>query len=80
MAWWDEFDWEDVGEFDSPDVKDILFGEGDVVDERAQALFFEGVIDKDEGAYQDLLDYMWEEYGIDFEEAFDWQDFREWYG
>lgn len=30
-------------------------------------------------AYYDLLDYMWEEYGYDFEEGFDWDAYREWY-
>lgn len=30
-------------------------------------------------AYDILVDYMWDEYGIDFEETFDWVDYKEWY-
>lgn len=29
--------------------------------------------------YDDLLDYLWDEYGIDFKEDFDWDSYREWY-
>jgi hypothetical protein len=31
-------------------------------------------------AYEDLKDILWDEYGIDFEEIWDWEAFREWYG
>lgn len=26
-----------------------------------------------------LVDYLWDEYGIDFDEVFDWEGYREWY-
>jgi hypothetical protein len=26
-----------------------------------------------------LADHLWEEYGLDFEYLWDWEDFREWY-
>lgn len=32
-----------------------------------------------EDAYQELIDYLWEEYQLDFEQVFDWEDYREWY-
>jgi hypothetical protein len=28
---------------------------------------------------QELSDYLWEEYGIDFDDVWDWEDFRSWY-
>ncbi len=31
-------------------------------------------------AYEDLKEILWDEYGIDFEEIWDWEAFREWYG
>lgn len=30
-------------------------------------------------AYEDLTEYLWEEYGIEFSEIWDWEDFRAWY-
>lgn len=30
--------------------------------------------------YEYFLDYVQNEYGIDFEEEFDWEAFRDWYG
>lgn len=33
------------------------------------------------GAVQEILeDYLWEEYELDFDELFDWEGYREWYG
>lgn len=29
--------------------------------------------------YDRLVDYLWNEYGMDFAELWDWDDFREWY-
>jgi hypothetical protein len=74
MGWWDG-DNERV----NVDIKDILFGRPGEVDEYAQTLFWEGVVGKDSGSYHELVDYVWEEYGIDFEEAFEWADYRDWY-
>lgn len=59
---------------------DILFGGELDVDERAQSLFMEAMFNDNEQAYEDLIDYMWDVHGIDFEDAFSWEDFREWYG
>lgn len=62
-------------------IEDILFGlHGQYLqDDRAFNLFDKAFFDKDERAYRDLVDYMWDQYGIDFEDAFDWEDFRAWY-
>ena len=62
-----------------PDYKEILFGNESIVDHHAQELFMEAYFQENDRAYQELVDYMWEEYGIDWEDAFDWQDFREYY-
>jgi hypothetical protein len=54
-------------------------------DEYAQYWFNEYFFNPDlsdsqrEEIYREMVDYMWDEYGIDFEQAFDWEDFREWY-
>ncbi len=29
--------------------------------------------------YQQFVDYIWDEYGMNFAELWDWDDFREWY-
>lgn len=29
--------------------------------------------------FDDLKDYLWDEYGIDFSEDFDWDAYRDWY-
>ena len=31
------------------------------------------------GFLRSLRDYMWDEYGVDFDDAFDWESFREAY-
>lgn len=31
-------------------------------------------------ALDELRDYLWDEYGIDFDQEFDWESWREWYG
>ena len=30
-------------------------------------------------ALGELIDYMWDEYGVDFEDVFDWESYREAY-
>lgn len=32
-----------------------------------------------EDIHADLRDYLMEEYGIDFDDVWDWEDFRSWY-
>lgn len=64
----------------SQEVSDLLYGPGYAVDTHARDLFEAAVFDHSADAYQALVDYIWDEYGIDFEDAFSWEDFREWYG
>lgn len=61
-------------------VNDLLFGSANQTDEYALQLFQEAIFDSDESSYRQLVDYLWDEYGIDFEDAYSWEDFREWYG
>lgn len=62
--------------------------EGDVGaygDTHLQSLFDRAMFDptpdpsQRQAAYDELLSYLWDEYHIDFEEMFDWEDYREWY-
>lgn len=62
----------------APELNDILFSR-DASDPYAQELMFDAMVKGDSDAYARLTDYMWDEYGIDFEDAWDWQDFAEWY-
>ena len=46
-----------------------------------QRLFDEALFspEHDDDAYQELVDYVWEAYHMDFEDIFDWDGYREWY-
>jgi hypothetical protein len=35
--------------------------------------------DEREAMYDELASILWEEYGLDFEDLWDWEDFRAWY-
>lgn len=82
MTWYDKT-WDDWDDFfpdeNQPDVNDILFGDFSTMDKHAQDLFVEAFFNNNDAAYIDLVEYMHDQYGIDFEDAFDWEDFREWY-
>jgi hypothetical protein len=44
------------------------------------AMFEENVsVEERQAAYEELNQYLWDVYGIDFEDAFDWEDYRAWY-
>lgn len=81
-----EYDWwggdDEYGVMDDSDrLSDILFYENSGTwDSHAQDLFTEYMFNDNENAYNELIDYLWFEYDIDFEQVFDWSDFREWYG
>jgi hypothetical protein len=82
-------DYEIPGEWYSQEVSlfvDLLSGDpegfGDTYLQRLfdMAMFEEDISRDDrEDAYQAMVDYLWSEYGIDFEDAFDWEDYRAWY-
>lgn len=54
-------------------------------DSRLQMDFHGALFDRDLNAetrsyfYDDLIEYLWQEYGIDFELDFDWEAYRDWY-
>lgn len=54
-------------------------------DETLQLLYHEALFDFDissanrETTYDLLVDYLWDVYGIDFDEVMDWESYREWY-
>lgn len=35
--------------------------------------------DERDAAMDALQEYMWDEYGLDFDDVFDWDGYREWY-
>lgn len=81
MAWYDddEFgDYEVIEPGETPSLDSVLW-DNFSGDDRAQELFHDAFFEDNEKAYQDLIDYLWDVYGIDFEDAFDWEDFRSWY-
>lgn len=78
-AWWNSNDYMTPSSLDSYNVNEVLFGPQGVEDQHAQDLFMEAYFENNTRSYVDLIDYMWREYGIDFEQSFSWEDFREWY-
>lgn len=65
---------------------DLLGGDYEAfTDTTLQGLFDLAMFDPDaspeqrQEAYDNLVDYLWTEYNIDFEDAFDWEDYRTWY-
>lgn len=93
--WWEEENLGEYFLESDSDVplNDLLFGGELDVDMQAQNLFMEaffkgtetndlenGMHIRDSEAYVALVDYLWDVHGIAFEDAFSWEDFREWYG
>lgn len=89
MARDDEFDYFVPADWYGPeaDMFDNLINSDPVLgnDHALQLLFDVALFDHDirpgerDMAYAALVEYMWDEYEIDFEDAFDWGDYREWY-
>lgn len=91
MAGWDD-GWDDGSDYfdnsGAPPYEDLLFGNSDTLDQHAQDLFMDAYIGEldseghrhtNDAAYVELVEYMWDTYGIDFEADYQWEDFREWY-
>jgi hypothetical protein len=55
-------------------------------DPELQSLFDDAMFNPDlsreerQEAYEMMIDYMWEAYALDFEDVFDWEAYREYYG
>ena len=65
---------------------DMIFDDPIIAnDAYLQVLFDQAMFDPDiapddrEDSYNALVEYLWDEYGLDFEDVFDWEDYREWY-
>ena len=76
--------WDDSGDFFSPQppgetVNDLLFGFGDQQDARAQDMFFDAFLNADDSKWADFERYLQDEYGILYDHAEHWADYREWY-
>jgi hypothetical protein len=89
MARYDDYadDFYDFGSLPEHDQQaflyDMLFmGVGD---QEARGLFDDLMYNNElsqeqrEAVYDQLAQYIWDEYGINFEEVWDWDDFRAWY-
>lgn len=81
MSFPDDWDYEERELF-----KDLIGDEREALEDYdLQDLFHDALFDQDIGpeeralAYDDLLDYLFDEYDIDFEAEFDWEDYRDWY-
>ena len=54
-------------------------------DHKLQLLYDLALFDSDirpeerDAVYETLQEYLWEEYGIDFDDEFDWDGYRDWY-
>lgn len=77
-----ETGWSDFFESDdTPDVADLLWGlhDNSVMDQHAHVLAVDAALNDNDAAFSELWRYMWNEYGIDINDAWDWQDFKAWY-
>lgn len=63
----------------------IGFLDGEPYDTTAHDLFYDAMYNNDLSIqermdlFDELQDYLYDEYGLYFEEVWDWEDFKEWY-
>ncbi len=81
MGWDDDYEVIDWGARD--DFVERLASH-EIGDEYAQYFFDEFIFGDHSDLYReelfnDLADYLFDEYGIDFYDIFDWESFRDWY-
>lgn len=87
MAWDDEYFVPASWDRDQADLYDELVGSDPVIaaDNNLQFLYQEALYDLDLRPYERAIvlealeEYLWEEYGIDFDDVFDWEGYKEWY-
>lgn len=89
MAWDDEFDYFVPASWseEQASMYDDLVNANPAIagDQQLQFLYQEALFDMelsppDRQIIIDMLDeYLMDEYGIDFDDMFDWQNYREWY-
>lgn len=87
--WWDN-QWENLpdewGRNESALYEDFTGGNSDMENDRLlQALYDEALFNfdlsnEDRAAIMETMrDYVWDEYGIDFDDVFDWEGYRDAY-
>lgn len=66
--------------FDEMPISNEAFNDGFVQNLYDMALF-NSDLSTEEHAYamDSLKEYLWDEYGVDFDDVFDWEDYREHY-
>ncbi len=92
MARWvfdgDSFDYGDRPDSEQQQIVfESIFGEyfGHLHDDHAKQLFWDVMYNDDisrferEDKFEELKDWYRDEYGIEFDDMWDWEDFREWY-
>ncbi|HET7414753.1 MAG TPA: hypothetical protein VFI97_03555 [Arthrobacter sp.] len=89
MAWDDEYSFnvpERWSESEANIFEHLVGADPDISNDQTLQLLFDVALFQDgftprerEGVRAALEDYLYDEYGIDFEEAMDWAAFREWY-
>ena len=82
----DDYDYGDLPEHDQQEFLYDTIGFGDSPqDQHAHDMFYEAFYNDDLSIsdridiMDELSDYLFDEYGIDFEAIWDWDDFRSWY-
>lgn len=87
MAWDDEYDVPDTwSQQESHMFDDLINGDPTLGSDQTLQLLFDVALFQDgftprerDGVQAALEEYLWDEYGIDFDDAFDWAAYREWY-
>src|SRR5262245_62082310 len=92
MADYDEFDDDekfDYGSLPLENQQEFLYEligfDADPGDVTAHELFWEVMYNDEltqserDALYEQLQDYLYDEYGMYFDDVWDWEDFREWY-
>lgn len=74
---WGESEWGEWFDSTPEDMaREALYGDAD---QHAQDLMFDAVFYGDDDKYVELVDYLWDTYGVEFEDVFDWESAREAY-
>lgn len=87
MAWDDEYFIPSSWDREQGDLYDDLVGSNPVIasDNNLQFLYQEALYDLDLRPHERavvleaLEEYLWEEYGINFDDVFDWEGYKAWY-
>lgn len=86
MAWFDEYDIPDRWSVEQEEIYDDLVHGDPIIgaDDNLQFLF-EAIFEEDlkpwerDAVFDEISDYLWDYYEIDFDTSFDWDAYREFY-